>query len=533
MNNLLKSWFNPRQAFLYLVIVLLIAGVFFRFVNLDQKVYTADEVRGIARMMGYRCNLLCDQLTVEEYGGKFSTTADLRKYQYPNPERNVGATIDALAGNPEHPPLYYLLGRFWIQLFNHPVGSRIFTVVISLFIFPCIYWLSQELFASSLVGWSAIAFVAISPYHLMLAQEARQYSLWTVAILLSGVTLLRSLRQPTVFNWVLYGSTVALGIYCHLFFLLVVVAYGIYVLLMERLRITKLGLSYLAASIAGIATFIPWVIVLILSRAEPEKTTDWVASFQTGLLNRVGIWLHNLSTLFVDFQLLPNLKNPLPYLVFILLIYAIYWLCKTTTPRVWLFIVLLLAIPALAHVIPDLLSGGRRSLLARYFVPSFVAINLAIAYLVVSQINRPDSLWWQKKAWQFLFAVILTLGLVSSAASAEARDWWKVSTSINIEIAEIINQSSKPLIISEAPHSYTLALSYLVKDDVTFQLFRGRDFDQLKNKLATPEVMANYSQVYVYLLSRQLRSELETERGYSLKPLVTKDDRTWLYSLTK
>ncbi len=531
LDNGWKAWFNPRNTFLYVVLILLIAATFFRFVNLDQKVYTADEVRGIARMVGYTCNVTCDQLTMEAFSGQIITPADLQKYQHVSAEKTVGDTIQALAGNAEHPPLYYLLSRFWIQFFNNPVGARLFTALTSLLIFPAVYWLTQELFESPLIGLSTVALVAVSPYYLMLAQEARQYSLWTLAIVLAGATLLRSLKHPTWKNWVMYALAIALGIYGHLFFVLVVVSYGVYVFAVEGFKLTKVGLSYLVASIAGLATLLPWVLVLINNHADPEKTTSWVASFKTSFPNRLEAWLHNLTTLFVELQVNPDFRNPLLYLCLGLVVYAVYFLYKNTTPRIWLFVVLLLALPALAYVVPDLVSGGRRSLTTRYFVPSFLAIELAISYLLVTQTSRIGSRWWQQPAWRFLLGIVLTLGFLSSAASAQARDWWKGSASTNIPVAAIVNRVDKPLLISDPSHTFALSLSYLLNDRVNFQLFHSSNFDQLKSKIVDQATMANYSNVYIYLPSRKLKEEIETNRGLKLKPLVKEDGRQWLYEV--
>lgn len=42
-----------------------------------------------------------------------------------------------------------------------------------------------------------MALIAVSPFHVLYAQEAREYSLWTVTILLSSAALLRAMRVKT------------------------------------------------------------------------------------------------------------------------------------------------------------------------------------------------------------------------------------------------------------------------------------------------------------------------------------------------
>ncbi|MHC5731192.1 MAG: glycosyltransferase family 39 protein, partial [Nostoc sp.] len=123
-------------------------------------------------------------MTKQLSDGRLLSIEDLHKYQYPNPEKN---TIDAIKGiileDSQILPLYILMTRFWVELFGNSVAAtRSFSAFLSLLTFPCLYWLCKELFGSSLIGWIAIALVAVSPIHVVYAQEARAYSLWIVTI---------------------------------------------------------------------------------------------------------------------------------------------------------------------------------------------------------------------------------------------------------------------------------------------------------------------------------------------------------------
>src|SRR5207248_4961479 len=94
--------------------------------------------------------------------------------------------------------------------------------------FPGLYWLCRELFGCSRTAWMAVALLAVSPFHVLYAQEAREYSLWTVAILLSSAALLRAARLQTRRTWWAYAASVALGLYSHTLFVLVAGAHGAY-----------------------------------------------------------------------------------------------------------------------------------------------------------------------------------------------------------------------------------------------------------------------------------------------------------------
>jgi uncharacterized membrane protein len=257
----LQKWSISKSGLRFLIIIILVTGVFFRFVNLDKKLYWGDEIFSSLRISGYMQSEMNEQLKT----GRLISIEDLHKYQFPNAQKN---TIDTIKGiiveDSQILPLYILMTRFWVEWFGNSVAvTRSFSAFISLLTFPCVYWLCQELFKSSLIGWVAMALVAVSPIHLVYAQEARAYSLGIVTILLSSAALLRAMRLKTKVSWCIYAATLSLGFYTHLFFTLVAFAQGIYVVIIERFRLSKTSISYLLSSLAGFITFVPWIWIII------------------------------------------------------------------------------------------------------------------------------------------------------------------------------------------------------------------------------------------------------------------------------
>ncbi|MGV2391005.1 MAG UNVERIFIED_CONTAM: glycosyltransferase family 39 protein [Microcystis novacekii LVE1205-3] len=104
-------------------------------------------------------------------------------------EGSLSEALRSLMSNPEHPPLYNLLARFWMQLIPIEHSARTFSIFLSILAIACLYWLCLELFDSSLTAWIAIALFAVSPFRILSAQNATQYSCWTVTIILSGIAL--------------------------------------------------------------------------------------------------------------------------------------------------------------------------------------------------------------------------------------------------------------------------------------------------------------------------------------------------------
>ena len=102
----------------------------------------------------------------------------------------------------------------------------------------------------------------------------------------------------------------------------------------------------------------------------------------------IPFWLMQVSRIFFDLDL--SLKNPIRYLISIIFLtligYAIYFLCRTTNYKVWLFMMTLIIVPAVPLILPDLISGGIRSDYEPYLMPSYLGIQIAVAYLLATQI---------------------------------------------------------------------------------------------------------------------------------------------------
>jgi uncharacterized membrane protein len=543
-NEFLPKWLLPPKWLRFVILAVLVLGVLFRFIGLDQKPYDTDEVRGILRASGYTSQEFTDRL----FNGDVISITEVQKYQKPNAERNVGDAMRALTGNPEHPPLYYLSARFWMQWFDASVGARYLAAVLGVLILPCAYWFCLELFESPLVGWVLVTLLSISPFQVLYAQQARQYSLWIAAIFLASGALLKARRSPTLRHWGIYALTVALGLYSHLFFVYTAVGHGIYVALMEGWQRGKLLsrslIAYILASLAGLMLFAPWIWVFITSQDRTESTTRWVSSFKADLLTRFTYWIHNLSLVFFDFNQDMQLPGPLPlkilwlagYAAVIGLVgYAIYFLCRRTPPRIWVFVLLLIGVTAVAQVIPDLLKGGRRSLLPRYLVCSYVGIQIAVAYLLASQMSALKQ--WQQRFWQVAFAIVLSVGILSNVMSAQAASWWtKGSSSINPEVAPYINQATRPIVISDASHTFILSLSHFLDTKTQVQLFRQDTLETSASKLE-PTKADRAADIFLYFPTDELLQNFTEESQYQAEVLVGKSkwfpNRNWLYRLRK
>lgn len=490
----------PPNWLRFTIVILLVLGTFFRFVNLNQKTYWEDETYTSLRSSGYTVEEVVQQV----FDSRVISIQDLQKYQHPTPEKGLADTIKALVEHPEHPPLYYVMARFWMQLFNDVVTTpRSLSALISLLVLPCVYWLCLELFESSMVGWVAVALVAVSPICIRYAQEARQYSLWIVMILLSSVALLRAIRLKTKFTWIAYSVIVALSLYCHLFSGLVLMGHGLYVLALERFRLTKTLTAYLLASSFGLLAFTPWVGVIITNNNRLFGATDWLKS-QLPFLSLVRAWSFNLCRIFISWNQEFNnflIYSVIPILIFV--VYSIYFLCNHTPKKIWLFILTLIGVTSLALVLPDLILGGQRSRIAQYLFPCYLGIQLAVAYLLASKIISKSASSRRLKVWQIVMTLLISGGVLSCAINSQADTWWGWSE-FDVQISRIVNQTNHPLVISDERLTQILPLSHGFEPKVRLLLV---------SKPNIPKIPEGFSNVFLFNPSERLRSELEQQQN--------------------
>lgn len=514
-------WALPPTWLQFLLIALLILGIFFRFTNLGLKVYWHDETITSLHLAGYTGYDVQQQI----FNGSVIGVSDLLKYQYPTPETRLQDTIQVLiAVDPQHPPIYYIWARFWMRLFGNSVATiRSVSALISLFVFPCIYWLCIELFESSLVGWVAIALSTISPICVVFAQEAREYSFLMVTVLLSSAALLRAIRLKTKESWLIYAATLTLGLYSLPLILLTAMGHGLYVVLVTGWRRNKTITAYFIASSAGVLAFMPWIFLTFNSLTKAQASTAW-SSTQVPLSRLVKSWAGNISRVFFDVNLDASasvLYTIPPVLIFLILVsYAFYFLCRKTSPKIYLFILTLIGTPFLVLVLPDLMLGGLRSTVPRYLVPCFLGILLAVAYLFGNKVNSSSSL--QQKIWQSLLVLIISAGVVSCIVYSQSQVWWnKKPSDTHVRAATLINQTNRPLIISSyyrANLGELLSMSYLLNPKVKFQLVSDPQI---------PKIPQEFSDIFIFNPSVALKSGIEKNYNYQVKPIEPSELQFW------
>lgn len=499
-SQLKQSWKLFPSWLRFFIIVLFVLGLIFRFVNIEQKIFWFDEVVTSIRTAGYTEAEVVNHLS----GQSILRVDDLQQYQKINPEKSAVDTLKSLAAeDPQHSPLYYLITRVWRQILGSSVAViRSLSLWFSLLVFPAIYWLCLELFASPLVGIVAGVIVAVSPFHMLYAQEARQYSLWSALILLSSALLLRAMRLQTKKNWAIYAISLTLCFYTFFFSVIIAVGHAIYVAAIEKIRLTQTSLAFLCASSLSVIAFFPWLWVILSKQSQLNRVTGWT-SVNRSLLELLRSWVGNLGRVFFNTNI-DSIDRFIHFLLFLLIAYAIYFICLDTPQRIYLFILTLIGTTALGLILPDLILGGGRSTIPRYLTPSYLGIELAIAYLFTTKLTRIFGNNRSLRIWQIGMIALVLGGVLSCAINSTAQI--VVSKRLNQEnpgVASVVNQSPRPLLITNIDVAHLISLGYSLDPKVRIWAEVNCSTCNLNpetmNQLSPSNIPSGFSDVFLWV----------------------------------
>jgi uncharacterized membrane protein len=474
----------------YLAMVLVLLGILFRVNNLDLKFYWRDEALTSMQVAGYSQA----EFNKEAFNSEITTPLKLQRYQQISSDRGWPNIIKVLSEEtPEHPPLYFLALRIWANFFGSSVVAyRSLSVAIGLLVLPAIYWLCLELFRSPRVGHFAVAIAAISPFFIAYAQEAREYSLWMLAIALSSQALLRAMRLNTWRSWGIYAIALVFSLYTYLFSIFVVIAHGVYVFAIEKFRFNRTFIAYISASAVAILALLPWIVTFIIHLPAFRRSMAWSFDSHHSPLELIRAWIVLPRFLFFDVDL-PRIGFFSTYYFFasissIFAIYAVYFVVRRSRPEVWLFILTLSITPFLFLALPDLIIGGSRSVNARYLVPSFLGIELSVAYMFSTQTITALN----QKAWKIGFAMLISMGLLAYIITSTMEYSFAKDGKAALHVSSLINHSQHPLVISNN-YAYNptkiLSLSRKLNPDVKVQLL---------DRTKTPAIIDGFNTYFFY-----------------------------------
>ncbi|MGA2562635.1 MAG: glycosyltransferase family 39 protein [Steroidobacteraceae bacterium] len=499
-----------------LVIFLIATGVCLRFAWLDRKVYWYDEAFTSLEISGYSPQ----DASTDILSGRVVTASELEKYQFPSAAspKSVRDTVQNLiVQEPQLTPLYFIVLRGWSELFPNSVAAiRVLSALFSVATLALAFWLCRELF-STRVALTAVALMSISPLLLLYAQEARPYSMWSAAVLMTSSVLLLAMRRKTVPSWALYALCAAVSLYTFLFSALVIAGHACFVAVDQRFRITSTVRSFCISVALAVASFLLW----------PYRGQHSGAGNEHYSLSQYGTkWIRSIAILFADFNFRDTTPKPLllPYALLLLALlalcaYSIYFMWRNATRKQAAFVLTLIGSLCLSLLLLDVVRGSSVSVVTRYTLPSLIGIQLAVAYMLVAKTaeSSPNRTRW---TWRCVAAMLAVIGLFSCWTLARADVWWSKEPQNYIQSASrVINAAPEPVVVlSDTWFIPVLSLEHKLRPDVRYLLTVEPRVPQIQESAAT---------IFVFQPSAHLRMELE-----KYYPLVLLDPAANLWRLS-
>ncbi|MFA5362490.1 MAG: glycosyltransferase family 39 protein [Candidatus Omnitrophota bacterium] len=150
-------------------------------------------------------------------------------------------------------PLYWMLLHFWIKNFSISETSlRFFSLLFSFSSVVIVYFLGKELFNKK-TGVIASVLIGLSPFHIWYAQEARDYSMVLFLATLSSYAFLKALRTQQAKLWLGYSLISTAGLYTNYYFIILLTAQFLFLVLSGRFK----GLRYFLIPLAAFFFYLP------------------------------------------------------------------------------------------------------------------------------------------------------------------------------------------------------------------------------------------------------------------------------------
>ena len=514
---------NPNKT-LVLVVGLVLFAVLLRFYGLEQKIVWHDEVA--TRVLAAGATIAAQMQGL--YHGQVIAVNQVLHYQQVQQATSVITLIADLARHdPQHPPLYYLLAKVWVDHWGDSVYAlRTLSVLFSSLGVLAMYWLMRELAASRRAAVLALLLMCVSPLFILYGQEAREYALWSLALLLSSAALLRALRlsvepAPAAWRaWLLYGCCLLVAVYTSLSTVALILIQVLYVAVVTRLQCTRALYGFIVSLSTVGLLFLPWALNLLRNFDAFSASMAWSSVIvipRTAVLRILSL---NVTRNIFDFW--PDVVQDqwLPIAASLVctttIVCVAVWVLRHLRRETRLYLALLLVLPTALLLVPDLLFGGIRSSNARYLMPVWLGVVAVLAMALdqalvrVGLSEKSEDVYSRYRVLKVLVWLsvlcIVGLAMVTNIRHAKQQAPWTKSLSISLpEVATLINQSANPLIVGnqERHHPSNLfALANVLKPEAKLQLVPIA-------QESTWTLPAHQGTVYLYSPTDQFRHALE------------------------
>lgn len=479
----------------------IVLGAVVRLSRLDAHVFAEDETATEMHVAGYTGK---DVLRILQ-DGRPVRASDAQRLIAPSRERGTAAVVASLASeDPQHPPLFYVMERAWVDHAGSTVSlRRAFPALLGVLGIMAAAFLCGLATRSAIGAWVGGGLFAVSPLQIVYAQQMREYSLFATLTCLSTamvVVLVRRTRPDAALG---YALAALAGLYTFTLFVFVLLAQLTIVALLRPAR--RVWVAYSTAVVVALAAWIPWLSVLMRQHAVVSATNDWSA--QRWSVAALGAkTLANASTTFFDLHYADVRWAPAAVLVLVILAAALASLRLVTREAravvialiVWCYGTLLVA---------DIVVGGHRSSVARYVIPAFCALIVAVAAWVSATIQRRAG-----RGWAYAGALALCCAAVLSIVGRAHSDvWWdNYKLAALRPLAAQIDAMRLPVFVTDANFPIVLALTNYCRSNPTFVL---TDVRHMRS------VLAGTKAALVLTTSDRSYAIVRGDTGFAARPL--------------
>ncbi|OGE76919.1 MAG: hypothetical protein A3C85_01265 [Candidatus Doudnabacteria bacterium RIFCSPHIGHO2_02_FULL_48_21] len=224
-----------------------------------------------------------------------------------------------------HPPLYYWILRLWTGFAGeHLMSLRLLSIIFGVLTVWAAYAFVKVAWGRRLALLAALA-IALNPFQIQYALEARMYTLGTFLALWSSYFMAKALQSEGVRKkyWIGYSLTVAAMLYTHYYLVFTIAAQGLFILMhIIKYRSYKNILAAAAVYAGAAILYVPWLPTFMQQVARVQESywippmnawsipgTLWKMIFGgTGVRNSVLV-IATLVTLLIFFYVIKKSSN--------------------------------------------------------------------------------------------------------------------------------------------------------------------------------------------------------------------------------
>ncbi|HRB00523.1 MAG TPA: glycosyltransferase family 39 protein, partial [Ignavibacteria bacterium] len=289
-------------------------------------------------------------------------------YSWKLSQKSVTVIVSDTSGD-IHPPFFYIVLKYWTELFNDSILSmRLLSVLTSLLSIIFIYKISKIVFNKNYLVIFILLLYAVSPVNIFYSQEVRMLSLNLFLCLGSVYYFLISFKDSSFKNLLLYILFSVLAIYTHYFAFLIIFTEFIILILKVFTKTEKFSeTKKLFISVFLINLFyLPWYPVFFqqVSKGQPWRT---VLTFKDSGINFLDYFKHIFLSNYYTFE--PGYIHFLAtFITYFILAFLLYSLFRFFNSKVKLmkdnnYTILFFFIPL---IIAGIISIKQNILLSRY-----------------------------------------------------------------------------------------------------------------------------------------------------------------------